>query len=243
MHLDRLRLAFALAVLTYGIGAVLALTLWPYLQAEWVPHFPTWVGPVAGFLAYWGVYATLGPMILGVLPPYHRFRVVGDAVGTIAFLVSLLYAQNSGSVAFNIGCLFLMIYSIRANWGHHEPVTANAGQWIRVFAILVGCYLFGQLVDYFWPVDAETQYPGVYWEYVALLGGSFLLFASIAALETRMIPGNTWQHHVLRGLGNLLSVFSCLGQYNQEWLTLCSSLVALMYGPMLVKAIRSKHEK
>lgn len=234
MDVRRLWLAIRLAVLCYGAG-LLVLMAWPFLQREVAPHFPLWVAPVTGQLAYWGIFFTLGAMTLKVLPSYHRVRIAGDFIGTGAFILNLMVQKNSGNVALEVGLTLLSGWSLWANKAHHQPITASRRQWAKALAILAGCYAFGLLVTAMWPVNAETQYQGRYWEYIAL-AGALAFFVSIVALETRVVRGDQWLYPLIYGVGAVLLTASYLGQYNQAGLTLNASLAALTYAPLLWKA-------
>ena len=97
----RLPLACLLGFVAYGLGIVVWY-FWHSLQVC-VGDCPTWMKSVASQTAYWGVYATLGFMVLGVLPPYHRVRICGDLLGLFAFLFSLLYEKTRATSPLKSG--------------------------------------------------------------------------------------------------------------------------------------------
>jgi hypothetical protein len=235
MNVSRLKLAFCLAALFYGIGLAV-LAIWPFLQREVGSHFPSWIAPVTANLAYWGIFATVGGMVLGVLPPYHRFRIAGDFIGCGAFLLNLMVQKNSGNVALEVALVLLTGWSLWSNHAHHKPITATRQQLAKAIATIAACYLFGLTVAFMWPVDTQTQYQGWYWQYIAI-GGALVIFGSLAALETRVVSGDQWQYALVYGIGCMLLTLSYLGQYSWAGLTLNSSLAALTYGPLMYKFI------
>lgn len=241
MDAKRVWPAFWLGLSAYTLGLAV-WCVWPQLQQFAVDTLPPETKFVAGQIAYWGIFLTLGFMVLGVLPPYHRLRIIGDGIGLCAFLVNLLFEKNSGNVALEVALLVTAVYSLIANAQHHQPVTATWGAWLRAVFVLAVCYTCGIAVAMIWPVTSETQWPGWYWPYVALAGALFL-FASITLLEARVVRGDSWQYCLIYGVGCIVLSVSYLGEYNFPGLVLNTALAVLTYGRIAYASVQRYVEK
>lgn len=232
---SRLWLAAVLAIVFYGIGAFFVVPQWPFLQQAVVPHCPDWLLPVSSQVTFWSLYILYSLVVLGVLPSYNRWRIIGCIFGGIMFLVNLLLQKNVGGVALQSACALLGLWSLWANRAYHEPITATRKQWFNAAVIIFGSWVIGQLVVHWWPVNAHTQYAGAYWGQIAL-AGALVLFVSIVALETRVLTGESRVYATLFGVGASLLTISYLGQFNASALSLNSSFCLVMYGgPPLLK--------
>jgi hypothetical protein len=238
MDTSRVKLAVKLAIPAVMLGIVVWYFWW-FAQAVLLPVLPAGTKEATGLLPAGVTYLSLGLMTLKVIPPYNRWRILLDFLSGLALMIYLLYAANSGTIALDAGLFVIMIWSLWANWDQHKPVTATWRQWRDALLVMAVCAAFGLLVGWLWPVNEKTQYQGWYWAYIGLAGGGVLTVA-ITALETRVIPGDHWLYRVVYGFGCALLWVSFLGEYNYPRLVLNSSLVALTYGPLVLKVLRWK---
>ena len=236
MNAKRIPLALMLAFAFYGCG-LCVLACWPRLQTVAEPYGSDWLRVATGNIAYWGIYLTVGGMMVGVLPKFHRVRIAGDFIGCGAFFLNLLIQRNSGNVALEVGLVLLMAWSLWANNARHEPIVARWSKKLDAARKLVLCYMFGFALAAIWPVTSTTQFEGWYWSWLAVTG-ALIIFASLVMLEAGVLDPRHTAYRMVYGSGNVLLTISYLGEFNRAGLILNSSLACLMYAPLLWKSIQ-----
>lgn len=212
-------------------GASLLLTLvvlyfWPALQCSVGSNISPSTYAVTRELARLGLFFSIAPMLMGLVPNMNRGRIALYFLATMGFLINLLGEANAGNVILEAGLMFQMAWSLGANWNRHQPVVRKVQPWLHGAVIMAVAYGLGLLAVELWPVSAETQLSGEIWHWLAVCGG-VSLFIEVNLLETGVLRGDTPVYIAIHGLGSGLLTVSYLGQYSEAGLTLNVALFSI----------------
>lgn len=209
-----------LLALTATAVGLLAVWQWPRIQETVSPIIPEFLFALAGSMAAIGVFFAVAPMMLGLVPSFHRARILLYAIAVSLFLVGLVEQPNSGFIFLETALLTQFVWSFVANRKQHQPIAQKG--WHRGLIIMGVSGAVGVLAIALWPEPVHWAY----WVQFSLVSG-LVLFATITLLETGLISGGSWQFVTLNSLGSAGLLISTLGQFNLTGLMLNSAMLTV----------------